>query len=63
MTVNSPKGNTMFATYTKAQKLVFKELADRGEDLYCAGDGWHFNDIIFTSFREFFSFCKDQLDK
>ena len=53
----------MFATYTKAQKLVFKELADRGEDMYVDGDGFHFNALVFDTFREFFSFCKDQLDK
>lgn len=53
----------MFATYTKAQKAVFGKLVSQGNDLYCAGDGWHFNDIVFTSFKEFYQFCKDQLDK
>ena len=53
----------MFATYTKAQKAVFGKLVSQGNSLYVDGSGYHFNEISFTTFREFFSFCKDQLDK
>jgi hypothetical protein len=47
---------------TKSEKAVFGKLVSDGNDLYVSGDGWHFNEMVFQSFREFWKFCQDQLD-
>lgn len=48
---------------TKSEKVVFGKLVSKGNDLYVDGKGWHFNEMVFESFREFWEFCQDQLDK
>ena len=47
----------------KEEKKIIGKLVKDGNDLYCDGQGWHFNEKFFESYREFFKFCKDQLDK
>ena len=56
------KGKAMF-NLTKSEKAVFGKLVSQGNDLYVDGSGWHFNEMVFESFREFWKFCQDQLDK
>ena len=56
------KGKAMF-NLTKSEKVVFGKLVSKGNDLYVDGKGWHFNEMVFESFREFWEFCQDQLDK
>ena len=57
------KGEKMFIKWKKSEKEVFGKLVAQGNDLYVSGSGYHFNGKCFKSFREFWKFCKAQLDK
>ena len=57
------KGEKMLIKWKKSEKEVFGKLVSQGNDLYVSGSGYHFNGKCFESFREFWKFCNDQLDK
>ena len=57
------KVKKMLIKWKKSEKEVFGKLVAQGNDLYVSGSGYHFNGKCFKSFREFWKFCQDQLDK
>ena len=57
------KVKKMLIKWKKSEKEVFSKLVAQGNDLHVSGSGYHFNGKCFKSFREFWKFCQDQLDK
>ena len=57
------KVKKMLIKWKKSEKEVFGKLVAQGNDLHVSGSGYHFNGKCFKSFREFWKFCQDQLDK
>jgi hypothetical protein len=55
------RGNTMFVKFNKDEKKIIGKLVKAGNDLYCNGQGWHFNDICFASFKDFWKFCESKV--
>jgi len=48
----------MLVKFNKEEKKIIGKLVKDGNDLYCDGQGWHFNDICFASFKDFWKFCE-----
>lgn len=55
------KEKTMLVKFNKDEKKIIGKLVKDGNDLYCNGQGWHFNDICFASFKEFWKFCESKV--
>jgi len=43
----------------KTRKALFASLVSKGHDLYVDGQGWHFDDKCFESYRVFVTFCEE----
>ncbi len=44
----------------KTRKALFASLVSKGHSLFVDGDGWHFDNDVFDSFRDFVNFCESQ---
>lgn len=45
---------------TPNQKAVIGRLVAKGHDLFVDGDGWHFDDVTLSSFKQFWVFIQKQ---
>jgi len=48
----------MLTKFNKNDKVIIDSLIADGNDLFCDGRGWWFNNFCFASFKDFMIFLK-----